>query len=1273
MNAKTVSIIVKADGSQAQHEAKKTGDAFVGMTKRAAQQAQSIGQSFQLAGASLTAAFTAPLGALATFGIKAALELDASRTKLTALLGSSEAAMKRIKALQDLSKRSVGVTQKGAMSIDTALRSAGLRTDATIDKMIGSIGKLNAAFKIEDQDGFIRNMSQIFSQGFEMPDIKEAIGRVPIFRDVLIKAFGTDDNEKLKALKESGKMTLDSFMTGLSDAIENTPAIANVAENLSTKLEKGLEKANVALAPLGDIILSTVVPAMSAAVPYIQALAAYFVTLSPAIQTAVVAFGALVAAIGPALVIIGGIASGIGGIVEAFGAIAAAAAVVGGVGPALVIIVAAAGQLAAIAGVVYAAWISNFGGIRDLIEVVADAIVVAWEGAVAAVRDLTSDALIEVSQLWEENGADILAAVQAISGPIKSSWEAVVEFWRDNSETIKSVSSAAWSAVKAVVVGGIRAISAAIKLVASIIKGDWSGAWEATKRIVSVAWSAIVSIINAQGALVVGAVKLAFNAIWALGSSIMAEAERLGRYLGEGLKKGISSMVSSVAEAARDLITSPLNIFRSVPKIQSPSKVTTEIGEFLGEGLAIGLENKKGRARAAAKKTIDESIKQLDEARKEFAKLAGASPDQVGRIQQKAAVDDAVAAQQKILEFRRELGVGSKAMPTTIGDTQKELQDLERMKAEGEALKKLAEELQAYEDARFEAFEKRKQTMVEAGAIEKLNMSEELDLIGVTSDAEKLRIQNGYEILKLRGDMKADGFIDSQIAEAEEIARGVQAVRTEWQRLADVKKQVVEASNLEKDLQGELEALQRCGREASVYEQTLKELNTTMVDISPAQRQRILDIAAEIDATKELKKQQEQLRDVIGTLVDAGFENGFKGILDSVRSMFKNWLKKMLTDFLTSQFSKIFNFGGTSGAGSSSSGGGLFGGLNIPGLGGLGASGSGGTPPLAGSGGPFGFLQTGGLPGAPGSPSTQGSSSGTGGFLKSLTGAGGLFAPKENILTGKTSKTAGYMNGIGAIMAMAGGAIGGRFGNVLGMAGQGMAIGSMFGPWGAAIGAAAGGLIGLFMGDPKRKEDKNKNMPALHKGFSDSVTEIENLVRDVRRLAADPDQAISRAREIRASVANGFDINFLSKKYKKIAQSEIKTKLAQIDAMMKELEGVADMARAAGDRQRRMIPEFANGGLPTPGQVALVGEKGPELFVPNVGGRVITNRETEAMLAGSSSSSSRDDRPISIPISLQIDRDGLVKGYATSPDGRRVLVDIVQTAYKNDDLKLKRR
>jgi hypothetical protein len=404
-------------------------------------QIDGLGRAFGSIVTTLTRAVTLPLAALAGLGIRAALQMDTVRTKLTALLGSAEAANARITALQKLSAQSVGVLLKGALEADTQMRAAGVRSEQVIDQMIKSLGKLNAAFKIEDQGGFLLNLSQIFNQGFEIADIKEAIGRVPIFRELLKQAFGTDDPGKLKELKESGKLTLETFMSGLSGAINNDPRIANISENLSTKMAKAFERLDVALAPLGAVLLNVLVPAIEALVPYIQSVSDWFQKLSPVGQSVVVVIGAIAAAIGPALVVIASLVAALGTLVTSSGAIAIAILAMINifltVGPVLVIV---AGEIYAL----YQAWQTNFGGIRDFT-------LQTWEN----IKAIFNAALSAIQAFWQEHGTRIMAFVNSY-----------------------------WNAIKNLFGQALNQLQTVVRFALQLLNGDWEGAWNSLLKII---------------------------------------------------------------------------------------------------------------------------------------------------------------------------------------------------------------------------------------------------------------------------------------------------------------------------------------------------------------------------------------------------------------------------------------------------------------------------------------------------------------------------------------------------------------------------------------------------------------------------------------------------------------------------------------------------------------------------------------------------------------------------------------------------------------------
>ncbi len=900
--------------------------------KEVAAHLRGLGDTLQQVGATLSKAVTLPLIALGGLGVRSALEMDKVRTKLTALLGDSEKASQKLLELQNLAANSVGVTQKAAFEGFAQLKGIGGIADETINKIIASLGKLNAAFTIDDQAGFQRNLVQIFSQGFEIADIKEAIGRVPIFRQLLTQAFGTDDPAKLKELKNAGKLTLDSFLSGLSGAINTDPRIANIQENLTVKMTKAFERMNVALAPLGQVILDVVVPAIEALSPYVQKLGDWFNSLSPTIKAIIVGFGALAAAIGPVLLVIGGLISSIATIISAGTAGGLVILAVIGFLTQLGVIF---GVVAAEAYILYQAWQTNFGGIRDLVMTVVEGVKAAWADLSAKLQELTAELMVQLKTFWDQNGADIMQAVTTVSDLIKSVWSAVVEFWQANGETIKAATQEVWEAIKVVVKGGMEAILKIIKLITAVINGDWGKAWEALKGIVSGVLKAIVGIIAGYQAAIVGAVKVLLQGIWDLAKWINLKGAELGKQVVMGLIQGMMYAPDALATAARNLGQRAIDALRSTLKVQSPSKVTQEIGRFVVEGLTVGMGALEPKA-----------------------------------IQQAASIGTGVGA----------------ALNAAFGGS-------------------------------FQNF-----------------------------------------------------------------------------------------------LQGAFDTL--------------------------------------LDGTKS-------------------FGDRIRSVFHSIAQNFR----RMVSDMASAWLSSVLGMGsGGPGGSVGGSGGGLLGGI-------LGGSGGG-----QGSGGGFGgFRWPGDMTGtidANGNYVVDGRSR-----WQQLTGAGGIFGSQG------FGNNVGTYGAFGAMAGIAGGLIGGRVGGFISGAGAGLAMGAQIGSLiapgigtaiGAVVGAIGGGLMSLFGGDPKRKKDKKENLPALQKGFLEAIADLERLKNDRMAIYNDPDGTLSRARDIRTQIAAGFGIEFLSKKYQKIAQQKIKEKLAEADKLIAELEQIAGSYKYARQIDERIVTSFAGGVFMSP-------------------------------------------------------------------------------------------
>lgn len=292
--ARGIEIKVGADTAAAEQGAKKVERAFKSAIDNTSANVRNLRSSIGGLNSALTALATA--GALKQLG-QLGIDLDKARNSMAALTGGIENANKKLGQLRELAKSSPGVTTSFATDLFNQLKVVGTISDQTIDRVIKSLGKLNTVFSGVGPD-FARNLTQIFTQGFERADIKEALGRVPIFEQLLERAFGTKDPDKLRKLKEAGKLTLGGFLSGFAEAINTDPRLKNATESLGGKLQKSLDETKLKLAELGERLLRDFLPVLDKILPPLNSLLDVFKQLPTGLQAAAIGFVALAGPIG---------------------------------------------------------------------------------------------------------------------------------------------------------------------------------------------------------------------------------------------------------------------------------------------------------------------------------------------------------------------------------------------------------------------------------------------------------------------------------------------------------------------------------------------------------------------------------------------------------------------------------------------------------------------------------------------------------------------------------------------------------------------------------------------------------------------------------------------------------------------------------------------------------------------------------------------------------------------------------------------------------------
>lgn len=575
------------------------------------------------------------------------------------------------------------------------------------------------------------------------------------------------------------------------------------------------------------------------------------------------------------------------------------------------------------------------------------------------------------------------------------------------------------------------------------------------------------------------------------------------------------------------------------------------------------------------------------------------------------------------------------------------------------------------------------------------------------NDVEQTSIDNKIALVQLQHQLEASGFSDSEVAQAVDALRTEQALTLELVKQLQVRKDQLEAIRLAKDLTADLDQEIQdlnvqvgLSAELSRADAIAKQLQgDAYKNLTQETKDAIIAKAREVDSLRELAKEQEAarrkyeevfgtIRDSLQVLADQGFGAFFKNVLRK----FQSFLLDLVAQWLTSKFFSLFYKGGnTATAQQNGQGGGIFGGI-LQGIFGQGAGqqqGGGGSifnSPyiLNASGGGTGglVLNTGNLPGVPGSPSNRGG--GLGGLAGGLTIAGGL-------------------------ATVLGGAIGGRAGGFISNIGSGIALGAQIGSIipgigtliGAGIGAAVGFFASLFGGNPAEKRDKKEKLPALTAGFTDALQQLRQLIEDVRTLRVSPESALAKATELRGQIAGGFGIQFESKKYQRESQRQIAQKLAEADALIAQLRDVADVARAAGERDRRLLPEFAGGVYLSPAFQSFRRQNGmlsgvytgrdtiPSMLSP---GEMVLNPSQMSRVRGAAGfdvfktagipgyagggvvqPATVQNGPVNLTINLSQDAEGMWTATAESDAGQRVIAKVVSNAFANDAIKTKRR
>jgi tape measure domain-containing protein len=137
--------------------------------------------------------------------------------------------------------------------------------------------------------------------------------------------------------------------------------------------------------------------------------------------------------------------------------------------------------------------------------------------------------------------------------------------------------------------------------------------------------SRAASAARAGGAQISAAVRSALNQAIAAARSAAGAMQAAGAMIGAGLAAGIRSQIGAVAAAANELVAQANKAARAAAQIHSPSRLFAEVGSFIGQGMAVGMDSTRGLISQSSRAMINSAYPGLNSSISSSGSLSSSS------------------------------------------------------------------------------------------------------------------------------------------------------------------------------------------------------------------------------------------------------------------------------------------------------------------------------------------------------------------------------------------------------------------------------------------------------------------------------------------------------------------------------------------------------------------------------------------------------------------------------------------------------------------------
>ena len=540
--------------------------------------------------------------------------------------------------------RALGLDTETSIAMFAGWEKAGVNTEIAFSGMKLAIGKWGKEGKDSTKE-FEKTLKAIK----DAPDITAATG-------MAIEIFGQRAGADLADAIQGGRFEIGDYVTALKNAGGTVESTYGGITDGTDDAKIAFNQIKVSASELGSVIITSLAPTLKSLGEKIKEVGEWFSGLSPEMKKTVLVIAGIAAAIGPVLVIVGTLISSVGAIAGAFGAASVAigaaggiiAFVVGVITSPITLTIAAIAALAAIAFVVVKNWEPIKAFFSNLWTSITSTTSAAWEGIKAffvqipgAVSNFLGAAVAKIVEF----GSNIISWVTTEIPLFINS------FMTFMGELPGKIGYALGFALGTIVKFGIDAVNWVITEVPKFISGIITFYAELPGKIATLlsgvltkisewganaaSWVAaevpklIMRIINFYAELPGKIASQLVKVVTAIGTWISNMATKvsveipkvvtsivgffkglpgdmldIGKNIVTGIWDGIVNMTGWLLDKVKSFGRGVIQGIKDSVGVESPSKLTMEMGEYLGEGLALGMESQVRRVGGAMKNMV---------------------------------------------------------------------------------------------------------------------------------------------------------------------------------------------------------------------------------------------------------------------------------------------------------------------------------------------------------------------------------------------------------------------------------------------------------------------------------------------------------------------------------------------------------------------------------------------------------------------------------------------------------------------------------------------